>query len=277
MSEARSFATAPLARDVHALATVTLLLAVAFLSFLGFEYTATVAGSSTVGRLAPTETLGRLWVVFVLLPTTVAFAGIAVPCFLRTSVAVIRNRSPSREARTLALFVACGLLLAGEVTASRNGGISLAATTVVCLHYLSTAALAPRMARAAWVGLSVAATCLMAFSRYQHLAVSRDELSTAVAPTVFLAAYYGVIVGVGSGCVASVSLGRAPVLAPTISAFAVYLAWLVAPGLLAGARIELGADVEPWLTLAAAALIGLSAFLLRRRADAIVDPAGSFH
>ena len=270
MNQARDVGSASHGRDVDAVATGTLALASAFLSFLGLEAAAAVAGPSTLSQLAPRQTLGRLWAFFVFVPAVIAFVGIAAPCLLRIALAALRSRLPQLDRDWTAAILAAIALVGIEAAVQRSGAVSLTVLGGICLYRLLRRERTATVPRLAWQAFGLASASVIGFAGHQQLVLAGEPASTAVAPTLFLVAFYGIALGAAVGGMYGVSHAAMRPLLSAAAGFATYLAWLGSPR----ALLALGAEVgrfEPHASVVAAILIAVAACGLKKSTAEIVD------
>jgi hypothetical protein len=181
--------------DAEVLAAAVLALAGAFATQ---PLLSAVAGGPDLGtltaKLAPLQTLDRLWVVFVLVPAVIAFVGIGVPYAFRVLLAAARGRLQRDAAITaLALTVAVALVVA-DLLLARSGIVPLVFVCGVAASR-SRLLLARLGARAAPTLLAVAGACLFGLAYYQKSMQAGASTSIAIAPTLLLVSFYAVLTG----------------------------------------------------------------------------------
>ncbi len=192
------------ARDIDVLALATLALAGAFATqpLLHVFGSADESAPSLIARLAPAQTVDRLWVVFVLIPAAIAFVGIGVPYAFRVLIAGVRGRLEPRGVSSAGLRATAVGLVVAELTMGRNWLASLVLTCFVAA-WTARGALAQVGLRFAPHLLAVAGFCLVGLAFYERRLQTGGALSIAVAPTLVLAAFYASFVG----AVASIGVG----------------------------------------------------------------------
>lgn len=212
--------------DVDAVVGTVLAAAGAFVSFSLLQFVTRMLDGSVVGSLAPPQTLGRLWVFFVLAPALLSLVGVGFPCLLRTTAAVARGTIPRDGAVSLAI-VAFGLVsVAVEAAMQRSGIVALSALCALCLWRLRplVSVLSHRLVLAM---LATAGGALLGYAVYLQRLTAGFPASVAVAPTLFLLAFYATVTGVVIGAL-SAGRGRysTAVVAPVW--LATYAAWIAA-------------------------------------------------
>jgi hypothetical protein len=210
--------------DVDTVLAVVLATAGAFASFALLQAVTSTLDGSAIGRLAPAETLGRLWVFFVLVPAVLMLVGVGFPCLLRTVVAMARG-SLGRDAASSLVVVAGGaMLVVVEAAIQRNGSASLVVVCALCLWRLRSRAgdLGRRLLGPL---LACASAALLGFGVYQQRLLAGEPASVAVAPTLFLAAFYLTVIGVVIGALSTAD-GHRTRAATSLLWLATYAAWL---------------------------------------------------
>ena len=210
--------------DVEALVAVVLVAAGAFSSFALLQSIATALDATSVGRLAPQETLGRLWVFFVLLPALLALVGVGIPCSARAAIAAARGQLAPNDAFTLIAIAVGGALVAAEGSLHKSGVVSLTVICAACLWRLRRRA-RELCERFPGVLLGLASVSLLGFGIYQQRLLEGEPASEAAAPTLFLLSYYASVVGIALEMVATHPRRRAPMVFCVLW-LAVYLSWI---------------------------------------------------
>ena len=210
--------------DVDALFTVVLATAGAFVSFAILQIITAALDGTAAGRLAQPETVGRLWVFFVLVPALLALIGIGVPCLLRTSVAYARGALTRQDALGLVGLALGAALVVAEASVRRNGTASLAAVCAICSWRLlpRTRALGDRTLGPL---LAIAGAAVLGFAIYQRRLLAGEPASVAVAPTLFLIAFYASVAGIAVGAVAA-GANRWIYRGASFAWLAAYAAWI---------------------------------------------------
>ena len=188
--------------DVDALFTVVFATAGAFASFAILQLITAALDGTAAGRLAPPETLGRLWVCFVLVPAVLALIGIGVPCLFRAAVAYARGALTRQDTVGVVGLAIAAALVVAEAALRRNGAASLTAVCAICSWRL--------LPRARALGdrvlgplLAIASAAMLGFGIYQRRLLAGEPASVAVAPTLFLIVFYASVVGIAAGAVAA--------------------------------------------------------------------------
>lgn len=212
--------------DVDAVVGTVLAAAGAFVSFALLQFVTQMLDGSAVGRLAPPPTLGRLWVFFVLAPALLALLGVGFPCLLRTTAAVARG-TIAREGAVSLLLVAVGLVsVAVEASMQRSGIVALSGLCALCLWRLRPLASALSR-RLVFATLATAGVALLGYAVYQQRLTAGFAASAAVAPTLFLAAFYATVVGVVIGTLSAGS-GSYSTAVVALVWLVTYSAWIAA-------------------------------------------------
>jgi hypothetical protein len=249
--------------DVDTVLAVVLATAGAFASFSLLQAVTSTLDGSAIGRLAPAETLGRLWVFFVLMPAVLMLVGVGFPCLLRTGVAMARGSLGRDGVASLVVVAGGAMLVVVEAAMQRSGSASLVMVCALCLWRLR--------ARASDVGkrllgplLACASAALLGFGVYQQRLLADEPASVAVAPTLFLAAYYLTLLGVVMGALSTADAHRTRA-ATSLLWLATYAAWLT--------------GAHRWgvaTTYVAGIFLGLLAAWLRAASRRGVDERGAF-
>lgn len=210
--------------DVDTVLAVVLAAAGAFASFALLETVASMLAGSAIGRLAPAETLGRLWVFFVLVPAVLMLVGVGFPCLLRTAVALGRGSLGRDGVSSLVVVAGGAALVVVEAAMQRSGTASLVVVCALCLWRLRSRA---RALGTRLLGplLACASAALLGFGVYQQRLLAGEPASVAVAPTLFLAAFYLTVIGVVIGALSSAD-GHRTRAAASLLWLATYVAWL---------------------------------------------------
>jgi len=212
--------------DVDAFVGTVLATVGAFVSFAVLQSVAQTLDGTMLGRLAPAQTLGRLWVFFVLAPALLSLVGVGFPCLLRTTASVARGTIAREGVISLAL-VAVGLLsVAVEAAMQRSGIVALSGLCVLCLWRLSPRASA--LSRRLVFPLLVSASgALLGYAAYHYRLTAGLAASVAVAPTLFLVAFYATVIGVVIATLSAISRHRSTAVVALVW-LATYTAWLAA-------------------------------------------------
>ena len=214
--------------DVDAVLASVLATAGAFASFALLQALTTGLDDTLIGRLAPRDTVARLWVFFVLAPALVVLAGVGFPCLLRTLLALARATLPAESMVSLAaVAVGAGLVLA-EAAMRGSGTKSLVLACVLCGWRLFPRASALRD-RLYGPLLVTASAALLGFAVYQQRLLAGAPASIAVAPTLFLLAYYATLLGVVLGIAGALAQRAARRVTAAVSLLwlTTYAAWVV--------------------------------------------------
>jgi hypothetical protein len=211
--------------DIDALFAAILATAGAFASFAILQIITAALDGTAAGRLAPLETLGRLWVFFVLVPALLALIGVGVPCMLRTSVAYARGALARQDVLGLAGLAIGTALVVAEASMRRSGAASLAAMCAICSWRLlpRARALGDRMLGPL---LAIASAAMLGFGIYQRRLLAGEPASVAVAPTLFLVAFYASVAGISAGAAAA-GARRWMYRGASLAWLAAYAAWIV--------------------------------------------------
>lgn len=261
---------------VDGLAAALFAVAFAFLSFAALDALAGAPLRSPLALLAPRQTLARLWVFFVLAPAVVGFVGVGLPCLLRASATGFRGRLGPRERRDLLLLVGAAVLIAAEAAGGGSGGVALALTAAASVWRLWRAL--ARLGAGALPGglLALAAVALLGFARYELALLGGRPASPAVAPSLFLLAFYGVASATLLSWIRALAGKHADRrLAASTTALVVYVTWLGLPPLRAGTAA--GEHAAVWATLAAALFLAIGALAHARRESDVVDAGRRLH
>ncbi len=198
-------------------------------------------------RLAPLQTLDRLWVVFVLIPAAIAFVGIGVPYAFRVVLAAARGQLGRDPAiTTLALAVSVALVIA-DLFLARSGIVPLLLTCGVAASR-ARALLARLALRAAPTLFAVAGVCLFGLAYYQRTMQAGASISIAIAPTLVLVSFYAALTGSFAALLGGSAGGRRH-RAIGGAALVVSTLWVVASRIAYGS-IASAADAEVLFTIA---------------------------
>jgi len=213
--------------DVDAVLASVLLTAGAFASFALLQAISTRPDGGIMARLVPRETVGHLWVFFVLVPALLTLAGVGVPSLIRALVALTRGTLARDEIISLGTTTAAIGLVILEASLGGDGVSSVTLVCAVCAWRLI-----PHMSRisASLHGplLVGAAISLLGLGVYQQRLHSGDAASVAVAPTLFLVSFYATAVGAAAGVLGAIA-GGARVGRRTCASLgwvAVYATWI---------------------------------------------------
>lgn len=210
--------------DVDTVLAVVLAAAGAFASFALLQAITITLDGSAIGRLAPAETLGRLWVFFILVPAVLMLVGVGFPCLWRTVVAMARGSLGRDGVSSLVVVAGGAVLVVAEAVMQRSGIASLVVVCALCLWRLRSRAsdLGKRLLGPL---LACASAALLGFGVYQQRLLAGAPASVAVAPTLFLAAFYLTVIGVVIGALSTIG-GHRTRAATSLLWLATYAAWL---------------------------------------------------
>jgi hypothetical protein len=193
-------------RDVDAVVASVLVTAGAFASFALLQAIATSRGTTVLSRIAPPDTIGHLWVFFVLVPSLLLLVGVGVPSVIRALVALARGALTRYEINSLVMTAVAVALVVLEAGLRRSGATSLTLLCAVCAWRLIShmGTVGTRLQLPLLVG---AAVSLLGLGVYQQRLHAGDPASVAVAPTLFLVSFYATAVGAGASVLGAVAGG----------------------------------------------------------------------
>lgn len=214
--------------DIDGVVASVLATAGALASYVLLSAIAGTLDTSAVAPLVEHDTLGRLWVFFVLGPALLVLVAVGLPCLLRTFAALARG-SLGREGTHSLVLVAGGVaFVVAEAASGRSGTTALAVVCALCLWRLFPLL---RGVRDTQLGLMllIASAATIGFGVYQHRLQTGEAPSVAVAPTLFLVTFYATLVGVVSGLVGAAARGAEAVTKATASLvwLVIYATWIV--------------------------------------------------
>jgi hypothetical protein len=230
----------------------------AFVSFALLQSIATGLEGGAIGQLAPKDTLGRLWVFFVLVPALLTLAGVGLPCLART---LARDGVISLAA--IATIVG---LVGAEAAMRRSGTTAFVLACLLCLWRIGP--LLGRIRDTLHGPLLFAASLsVLAFAVYQQRLQGGEAPSVAVAPTLFLISFYATFVGVGTGLAGTGAAGGGEIAraAASLVWLAAYAAWIAA--------VQRWGTVSTYVT---GIVLALLAFRLRASSARRVDESRTF-
>jgi hypothetical protein len=238
-----------------------------------------IAGGPELGtltsQLAPLQTLDRLWVVFILIPATIAFVGIGVPYTFRLLLAALRGRLEREDAITVISLAAAAALVIADLVLARSGIVPLVLTCGVAV-WRARASLARLVGGAAPTLLAIAGSTLLGLAYYQKSMQGGAAASVAIAPTLVVVFFYAVLIGsLGALLAGTVPGTKASDASPRRQcaigggALAGAAAWILGSRIAYGATAssETGAGVEMALTVALGFALVAFAWALRALAS----------
>jgi hypothetical protein len=265
-------------RDIEVLGLATLALAAAFATqpLLHLAGAGDPSAPTLLARLAPAQTIDRLWVVFVLVPAAVAFIGIGVPYAFRVLVAGLRGRLEQTAAWSALAIAAAIALVVFELAVGRSGVPSLVLACAAA-GWAARSALVALSVRLAPYLFAVAGIALFGLAVYERRLQASGSASVAVAPTLVLSAFYASLtacagalaagasaLGIGAPASDRGSKQAAKAFARTAAAgLMVSLTWLLAPRLVRGVGDSPDSSEIALTVVAAAAFLVLARFARR--------------
>jgi hypothetical protein len=198
-----------------------------FASFALLQSISADLDGSVLGRLATRQTIGRLWVFFVLVPALLHLLSVGLPCLIRALGALSRGALGRSEITSLGSTAVGVSFVLAEAALRRSGTISLILLCLLCAWRL-----APRLST---IGEKLQEPCLvitivalLGFGAFQQKLGAGDAESVALAPTLFLIAFYATIVGAGTGLVGALAAppARWRRAAVSLSWLAGYTGWI---------------------------------------------------
>jgi hypothetical protein len=238
----------------------------AFVSFALLQSIATGLEGGAIGQLAPKDTLGRLWVFFVLVPALLTLAGVGLPCLARTLVALARGTLARDGVISLAAIATSVGLVGAEAAMRRSGTTAFVLACLLCLWRIGP--LLGRIRDTLHGPLLFAASLsVLAFAVYQQRLQGGEAPSVAVAPTLFLISFYATFVGVGTGLAGTGAAGGGEIAraAASLVWLAAYAAWIAA--------VQRWGTVSTYVT---GVVLALLAFRMRASSARRVDESRTF-
>ena len=247
--------------DADVLVACVLGAAGAVVSFALLQSITTGLAGTVVGRLTPPDTIGRLWVFFVLVPALLVLAGIGLPCLLRIVRSLARGSLSGVDALSPATVAAGAGLVIAEAAAGRSGTVSLGLVCALCVWRLHPHA---RRIHEMLNGPLLLATsaALLGFGVYHQRLEAGEAASVAVAPTLFLASFYATLAGGVAGLAGGMTERAGGVTRASVS-----LLWLLGYAAWIGGVDRWGAAS----TYAVGALVGALAAWSRAASTRRVD------
>lgn len=210
--------------DVDAVLSSVLVSAGAFASFSLLQLTLTAFEGSSIDALVPAETVGRLWVFFVLAPALLLLVGVGFPCLARAVIATVRGTIGRDGVVSLVAVALAASLVFLEASMQRSGAAALVLLCAVCLWRLR-----PRVRsldrRLPGALLACTAAALLGFAAYAQRLLSGGLTSVAVAPTLFLLTFYATLVGVVVTAVSGTGAALSRIALPLLW-LAIYATWI---------------------------------------------------